>query len=169
MRKAHVDKQRKLELLEVKCRQRGLPVTVQRRVILDVLLDRDDHPTVDQMFEDVKDRIPGVSRTTVYRALETLVDLGLAKRARANHFEAVARFDGNTDHHHHLICRGCNRVIDFDDPALDKLRLPDLSHMGFRVFDCSVHFEGLCSKCEKKVSNSASKKKRRVLDNKANP
>lgn len=167
MRKAHVDKQKTLELLETRCRQRGLPVTVQRRVILDVLLDRDDHPTVDQMFADVKDRIPGVSRTTVYRALETLVDLGLAKRT--NHFEAAARFDGNTDHHHHLICQGCNRVIDFDDPALDKLRLPDLSHMGFRVFDCSVYFEGLCSKCGKKGSKSVSRKKSRVPDTKANP
>ena len=60
-------------------------MTVQRRVILSALVDRDDHPTIDQIFADVKQRIPGVSRTTVYRALETLVELGIAKRTK--HFE----------------------------------------------------------------------------------
>jgi len=56
-----------LERLERVCRDRGIPVTVQRRVIFTALLERDDHPSVDQIFDDVKGRIPGVSRTTVYR------------------------------------------------------------------------------------------------------
>ena len=117
----------KLDLLESISRERNLPVTIQRRVVLNALLDRDDHPTVDQLFEDVKVRMPGVSRTTIYRALETLVDLGLARRT--NHFEASARFDGNTDHHHHLVCRRCNHVEDIDRKTQEFLVInfrPDL-------------------------------------------
>jgi Fur family transcriptional regulator, peroxide stress response regulator len=139
-------KQRKLELLESLCRQRGVPVTVQRRVILSALIDRADHPTIDQVFQDVKQRIPGVSRTTVYRALETMVELGIAKRTK--HFEAAARFDGNTDHHHHLVCTRCNRVVDFVDPRMSELPLPDSHRTGFEVIDFSIYFEGLCQSCK---------------------
>jgi Fur family peroxide stress response transcriptional regulator len=139
-------KNNKLELLESLCRQRRIPVTVQRRLILSALLGRHDHPTIDQVFEDVKPRLPGVSRTTVYRVLETLVELGIAKRT--HHFEAAARFDGNTDHHHHLICIRCNQVIDFDNPKIGSVPLPDPHRTGFEVIDFSVYFEGVCPKCQ---------------------
>ncbi len=149
-------KQKKLDLLESISRERSLPVTVQRRVVLDALLDRQDHPTVDQLYEDVKERMPGVSRTTIYRALETLVELGLARRT--NHFEASARFDGNTEHHHHLVCRRCNRVADIALPNLNKIQLPSLGSTGFEVIDYSIHLEGLCAECQKRSAKSRSKK-----------
>jgi Fur family peroxide stress response transcriptional regulator len=150
-------KQKKSALLETISRQRNLPVTVQRRVVLDALLDRHDHPTVDQLYEDVKERMPGVSRTTIYRALETLVDLGLARRT--NHFEASARFDGNTDHHHHLVCRSCNRVTDIDHPSLNKFAPPSLGNIAFEVLDYSIHLEGLCAECKKSASKTTVKKR----------
>jgi Fur family peroxide stress response transcriptional regulator len=147
----------KVDLLESISRERNLPVTIQRRVVLNALLDRDDHPTVDQLFEDVKGRMPGVSRTTIYRALETLVELGLARRT--NHFEASARFDGNTDHHHHLVCRRCNRVEDIDHPSLKKFTPPSLGNIAFEVLDYSIHLEGLCAECQKTASKSVPKKR----------
>ena len=146
MSKEPLAKNPRLELLESLCRQRRIPVTVQRRVILSTLLGRHDHPTIDQVFEDVKARLPGVSRTTVYRVLETLVELGIAKRT--HHFEAAARFDGNTDHHHHLICIRCNQIVDFHHPRLGRVPLPDPHRTGFEVIDFSVYFEGVCAKCQ---------------------
>src|SRR6266567_7141121 len=74
-------KQKKITQFEELCRRQRLPKTIQRRVILEAVLDRKDHPTADQLFEDVRSRIPGVSRTTVYRALEALVQLGVVRRA----------------------------------------------------------------------------------------
>jgi len=65
---------------EQKFRERGLALTVQRRVILAELLARRDHPTADQVFAAVVGRVPGLSRTTVYRVLETLVGLGMARK-----------------------------------------------------------------------------------------
>ena len=149
-------KQNKLELLETISRARKLPVTVQRRVVLSALLDRNDHPTVDQLFDDVKERMPGVSRTTIYRALETLVELGLARRT--SHFEATARFDGNTDHHHHLLCRRCNRVEDIEHPSLNKFALPNLGGIPFEISDYSIYLEGLCAACQKSTPKSSVKK-----------
>lgn len=155
MKISQTQKQKKLALLESISRERSLPVTVQRRVVLNALLDRYDHPTVDQLYEDVKERMPGVSRTTIYRALETLVDLGLARRT--NHFEASARFDGNTDHHHHLVCRSCNHVTDIDHPSLKKFAPPNLGGIAFEVLDYSIHIEGLCPECQKNGSKSVPK------------
>jgi Fur family peroxide stress response transcriptional regulator len=129
-----------------------MPVTVQRRVIFSALLEREDHPTVDQIFDDVKERIPGVSRTTVYRTLETLANLGLARRT--NHFAASARFDGNMEQHHHLVCTRCGKVIDFQDPSLTVANLPDARRSGFTLLDYSVYFEGFCSDC-KRPANAA--------------
>jgi len=160
VRNSQAHKQKKLELLSSISRERNLPVTIQRRIVLDALLDRDDHPTVDQLYEDVKERMPGVSRTTIYRALETLVNLGLARRT--NHFEASARFDGNTDHHHHLVCRRCNRVTDIDHPRLNKIAVPNLGNIAFEIMDYSIHLEGLCSECQKSSSKSSPKKQKRA-------
>jgi Fur family peroxide stress response transcriptional regulator len=138
---------RRFARLETACRERGMPVTVQRRIIFGALLGRDDHPTVDQLFDDVKDRIPGISRTTVYRTLETLADLGLARRT--NHFGAYARFDANMEQHHHLVCILCNRVSDFQHPELSIGALPDVRGSGFVVSDYSIYFEGHCADCRK--------------------
>ena len=159
MKNIQSHKQKKSALLETISRERSLPVTIQRRVVLDALLDRHDHPTVDQLYEDVKGRMPGVSRTTIYRALETLVDLGLARRT--NHFEASARFDGNTDHHHHLVCRRCNRVTDIDHPTLNKIAMPNLGGVDFEVMDYSIHLEGLCGECQKSALKASAKKPKR--------
>lgn len=65
----------RLEEFEEICRQKGLPVTMQRRVILEAILQRGDHSTADQIYEAVQDRIPQLSRTTVYRTMETLLEL----------------------------------------------------------------------------------------------
>jgi Fur family transcriptional regulator, peroxide stress response regulator len=145
-----------LERLEAACRRRRIPVTVQRRVIFSALIEREDHPTVDQVFVDVRARIPGVSRTTVYRTLETLASLGLARRT--NHFAASARFDGNMEQHHHLVCILCGKVIDFQNPSLTIAKLPDARRSGFTLLDYSVYFEGFCSDCKRPASAAKPRK-----------
>ena len=144
-----------LEHLDIACREHGIPVTAQRPVILSVLLEHDDHPTVDQIYNDVRPRIPGVSRTTAYRTLETFADLGLARRT--NHFAAFARFDGNMDQHHHLLCNKCGKVSDFKDPPLTLGDLPNFHRVGFVMQDYSVYFEGLCHEC-KSATDSAKRR-----------
>jgi len=150
MERHSVDKRKRLEEFERLCHQQGLPLTVQRRVILEALFDREDHPTADQIFDDVKSRLPGLSRTTVYRVLETLVRVGVA--SKASHLGAAARFDPNTDHHHHLVCLHCDKVVDLNDPALNALPLPDAHRTGFEITDYSIHFRGTCSDCQRKMA-----------------
>lgn len=136
----------RLRAFEVLCRKRGLPVTVQRRAILEAVLQRGDHPTADGIFEVVQGRIPQLSRTTVYRVLDTLVELGFIRRI---HQAGVARFDGNVNRHHHLACTTCGKIIDLEDQAFDQLPLPDGKLQGFKIDDFSIHFSGTCPDCRK--------------------
>ena len=134
-----------LEELKRRFGEAGIPLTVQRRAVWDVLARRTDHPTADMVLEDVERELPELSRTTVYRSLETLVQLGLATRLA--HPRSAVRYDPKTHRHHHLICDACGAVVDLESPALDRLDLPDLAPGGFELRDYSVQFAGLCESC----------------------
>lgn len=131
--------------LEAACRKNGLALTIQRRVILECLASRTDHPTADQVYEDVCVKIKGVSRTTVYRVLETFVSIGLAKKI--SNPESKARFDADTTRHHHLTCTACGVVLDLFDNDLNNLRLPSGIERDFEITDYSITFTGTCSAC----------------------
>jgi Fur family peroxide stress response transcriptional regulator len=151
----------KIAALEAACRAEGVPLTVQRRTILEVLADRTDHPTADQVYAAVRRRMPDVSRTTVYRVLDTLVRLGLA--VKTPHSGAAVRFDPRTERHHHLVCTRCDRVIDLHAPELNALRLPDTRRLGFEIDDFSLHIRGLCADCNA-TSRRAARRRPRVSD-----
>lgn len=135
----------KIRYLEARCRQNGLALTVQRRVILETLAKRKDHPTADQLYDEVMERLKGVSRTTVYRVLETLVEIGVVQKI--NSPEAKARFDADVTRHHHAFCVHCNKVQDIHDAALNDIQLPVNACAGFDFKDFSINFSGVCSDC----------------------
>jgi Fur family peroxide stress response transcriptional regulator len=138
-------KRQRLETFERLCREQGVPYTVQRRVILEAVLDLDNHPTADQVHEQVTDRIAGISRTTVYRTLETLVRMGVI--TKACHPGSAMRYDHRTEAHHHLVCLHCDTVIDIVDERLDTLTIPDTSVYEFEVNDFRVQLRGVCRRC----------------------
>lgn len=138
----------RLQEFEEKCRQKGLPVTMQRRVILEAVLQRDDHPTADQVYEAVQKRIPQLSRTTVYRVLDTLLELGVIRRVHLT--GGTSRFDGMIRRHHHLVCICCGKIIDIHDERLNQLPLPRRKMQGFKAEDFSVQISGVCADCQKK-------------------
>lgn len=137
----------KLQLLEDRCRQHGLPITLQRRVILEHLAGRYDHPDADQIFEGVRDRLTGVSRTTVYRVLDVLERIGVVRRIATP--ESKSRFDANSERHFHVYCAGCSRIDDvMEGDRLgtllnDQMHLPD----GFVAKETEIVVSGLCREC----------------------
>lgn len=94
----------------------GLPLTSQRRKLLEVLAEREDHPTVDQIHTAVAQSLPEVSRTTVYRSLEVLNELGLIERVE--HPGSAVRYDANMDPHHHFLCTRCGALADLPAEAI---------------------------------------------------
>jgi len=144
--------QEKMKRFEELCREQGVPLTVQRRAILESLAHREDHPTADQVYEKVALTLPGLSRTTVYRVLETLVEMGVIHKA--NHLGSAARYDPNTERHHHLTCLACHRVVDVEDDRLKRVELPKSRAQGFEITDYSVHFKGYCPDCAARLKTT---------------
>jgi len=138
-------KLQRLEGFRRLCKDRGVPFTEQRRLILDTVLDLDDHPTADQVHAALRRRQPGVSRATVYRTLEGLARMGVI--TKACHPGKAVRYDRRTEVHHHLVCMRCDEVIDLSDPRLDSLPVPDTTAFGFEVTDLRVQLRGTCRRC----------------------
>jgi len=149
-----IKKKKRIEQFESVCREHGFPVTIHRRMVLEAMLDQKDHPTADRIYELIKKQIPGISRTTVYRILDTFVQLGII--VKVCHHGAAARFDPVTQWHHHLVCMHCDRIIDIEDARLNKVQWPDVRHHRFRISDYHIHFRGICDDCRKKLEKGGS-------------
>jgi len=137
----------RIAAFEAECRRRGLALTIQRRAVYQELADHQDHPTADQVYDALHQRLPGLSRTTVYRVLDTLVEQRFARKV--HHTGGAARFDPMTARHHHLVCDGCGLLVDLDDAVVPGVPLPDARGTGFRIHDYSINFTGLCKNCRK--------------------
>jgi Fur family transcriptional regulator, peroxide stress response regulator len=134
-----------LETLRRRCREHGLRLTIQRRAVLEALVDLPGHPAAEALYSIVSGRLPGISRTTIYRTLDQLVRVGVI--GRACHPGNTVRYDGRTDLHHHLVCLGCESIVDISDPDLDRLPIPDTAGLGFEVQQFQVQFRGFCRAC----------------------
>lgn len=144
---ARTERGRSMAQFEARCRELGVPLTVQRRVIFEAIMKREDHPTTDDIFEAIQERIKGVSRATVYRVLEAFVQAGIVRQICSD--GSAVRFDPNLTHHHHLVCSRCGSVSDFEDERLNQLPWPNPAGTGFQAEHYSVYFEGLCRRCQK--------------------
>ena len=149
----------RLEHFAQVCRERGLPLTVHRRAVFELLLDRNDHPTADQVYAEIRVKLPGISRTSVYRILEMLVTTGMI--TKVCHPGSAVRFDPKLRQHHHLVCLSCERIIDVEDPRLNRVPMPDVRGHGFQINDYHVHFRGVCADCLRK-QNATSRAARPV-------
>ena len=126
--------------------ERGYRLTAARAAILDALTDSGGHLTADDLTEMVRRRSTGIGRMTVYRTLDLLCDLGLLRPVYqgtgAAHY--IILEDG---HHHHLICSGCGRVIEFDQCALETLHDEIDRRFSFRVDGHLLELYGQCDAC----------------------
>ncbi len=127
-------------------RERGIAVTPQRLAVLTALKARRDHPTAEHIYEEVRRQLPAISFNTVYKTLEILCVKGMA--IKVNPLHAVARYDGVTGPHAHLICRQCHRIIDLDWRASDIPKLPAKDQHGFRIEHPALTFWGVCPECQ---------------------
>lgn len=120
-------------------KDKGLRSTKQRLCVYDVILEKRDHPTADDIFLRVRKKLPKISYATVYNCLETFVDCGLVKKINLD--RSSSRYCPNLSPHAHFKCTNTGNIIDLpiDDSTLDSLEsiLPKgFSHAGF---DLSFH------------------------------
>ena len=117
--------------------------TIQKQIVLDVVNKRHDHPSAEQIYEDVVKAHPRISLATVYRNLSVLSDEGKILRISLSDSD---RFDFNISKHNHFYCESCGKVYDVDflyDESLDDMEISN----GFYIRTHQTIFKGLCSNC----------------------
>jgi Fe2+ or Zn2+ uptake regulation protein len=127
-------------------RNHGIAVTPQRLAVLTILLNRRDHPTAENIYHEVRHQLPAISFNTVYKTLEVLCQKGMV--IKVNPLHEVARYDGMTGPHAHLICRQCHRIVDLDREAGKLSGLQPSEEHGFVVEHASLTFWGVCPYCQ---------------------
>ena len=123
-----------------------LRLTPQRRAVLDVVAEAQDHPTARQVLDRVRERLQGVGAATVYRTLALLVASGQVAELRVGQGQAL-RYDQNVHSHAHLVCAECGQVQD-THVQLDADALAELTRTtSFTVAGYDLRLHGRCARC----------------------
>jgi Fur family ferric uptake transcriptional regulator len=88
-----------------------------------------------------------VGLTTVYRHLQTLVDLGRVDMLRTTEGEALYRRCDTEHHHHHLVCRRCGKAVEVEGQAVERWAATVAAEHGFSDVDHTVEVLGTCGDC----------------------
>ena len=130
-------------------RRQGLRITVPRRQVLDVLAGTDEHLTAEDLHERIRQRVDGIHLATIYRTVETLMQAGLIDHVHLPHgattYHLVVDDDGS---HCHVMCTGCDRVMDLPPDLLDEVAADLFRQHGFRLDARHVALTGRCPSCQ---------------------
>jgi Fur family peroxide stress response transcriptional regulator len=130
-------------------RANGHRLTPQRLAVLRVLAQSYEHPSVEQIYEQVRRRHSMISRGTVYKTVETLKAMGQVLELEFS--GASNRYDARgVEPHPHLICRGCGNIRDLELPALTREARKVAQRTGYELLGHRLDFYGLCPDCQRK-------------------
>jgi Fur family peroxide stress response transcriptional regulator len=102
-----------------KLKDAGLKVTPQRLIVLEAMSVLKNHPTADEIISYVRNSHPNIATGTVYKVLDTFEEKNLISKVKTE--AGIFRYDGITEHHHHLYCLETERIEDFFDKELDDI------------------------------------------------
>ncbi|MGC6491687.1 MAG: Fur family transcriptional regulator [Myxococcota bacterium] len=122
-----------LAAFERHLQERGLKLTAQRRVIVECFFDGAKHVSLLEILNEVKAVRSSVGYATVYRTMRLLTDVGLAVEHKFG--DGEARFEPRIpgEHHDHLICVTCGKIVEFEDPIIEARQDEVAIERGFDV------------------------------------
>lgn len=130
-------------------REHELKATSQRVALLKLLGATSEHFDAEEIYLELRKRQKNVSRATVYRSLEALVDQDLVKKLDFGDGRMrYERSKGEDEHHDHLICEVCGKVIEFFNLEMEAQQLSVCEDHGFKPTTHTMHIFGTCSECQ---------------------
>lgn len=120
--------------------------TIQKQMVLDTVRSMSCHPTADEIYIQIAEHHPNISKGTVYRNLNLLAEQGEILRVQIPN--AADRFDFKTHNHYHMRCQCCGRVFDVSVPYLSHLEEEIKNTDGFLLLSHSIVFSGICPECQ---------------------
>jgi Fur family peroxide stress response transcriptional regulator len=131
--------------LIVELREKGFKVTPQRIAICEFVLSSKEHPTTDQVYQEVKKECPTLSLATVYQTLHLLTEIGLLQELELS--DRVFRYDPNTSPHINIICKNCGRIQDYESRSVKELWSQITQGLGFKPTGQRLDIYRYCDRC----------------------
>jgi Fe2+ or Zn2+ uptake regulation protein len=127
----------------------GLRITNQRALILEIIRHGEGHLDADEVYRRAREKQPRLSLSTVYRTLQKLKQLGMIEEVRFDeehhHYEIKSAVE-----HHHLVCLGCGRVVEFKYPLAEAVAFLASEAKNFEITGSEVRMTGYCPACREK-------------------
>jgi len=126
----------------------GKRFTRQRAMVMDIIRQGQGHLDADEIFRRAREREPRLSLSTVYRTLQMMKELNLVDELHFgenhHHYEVKP-----AEEHHHLVCLGCGRVIEFSYPLSRHLKEKVPEMKGFDINETEIRVDGYCERCRR--------------------
>ncbi len=136
-------------------KKNGKRITPQRIAVVQILAESTDHPSVDQLYAKVRKTFPATGLATVYKTVLTLKELGEVMELGFG--TGSSHYDGREPRPHpHLICTGCQVIMDAEFEAMNDLARTLASRTGFRIDHHRLDFFGRCPQCQQAAKTEKS-------------
>jgi Fe2+ or Zn2+ uptake regulation protein len=122
-------------------------LTRQREAVLRIIQQADKHLNAQEVYDRVRQELPGIAYGTVYNALSYLMGAGLIQVVNVGNGPAL--YDRNLNRHDHLVCRHCGKVLDYSFRDLEQTMDQVAEATGFRIERAQALFVGLCPDCQR--------------------
>ena len=127
-------------------REKGLKVTTQRLAICNFILSRKDHPTAEQLYQELRNEYPTISLGTIYKTLHLLQELGLIQELGFN--EGSVRYDPDMELHVNMVCSKCGKISDYKAENVKKFWSAIISDLGFKPKGQRIDIYYECHDCK---------------------
>jgi len=121
-------------------------LTCQKQTVLNYLKGVKTHPTAEEIYSNIKEKLPQVSRGTVYRIVGNFKDKGSVQVIQTKN---SSHFDADVFPHAHFICETCDRVYDISDICSTCEILKNKKTKAGKINYFKIYFYGICKECKK--------------------
>jgi Fe2+ or Zn2+ uptake regulation protein len=140
----------KTGLKDLTLKKHHLRITNQRALILDIIRQGRGHLDADEIYRRVQKKQPRINLSTVYRTLRLFKELGLVEEVHFedehHHYETKP-----TSEHHHLVCLGCGRIVEFQYPLTRYVKRNVPAAKDFEIVGTEIRIKGYCSECRQDI------------------
>jgi Fur family ferric uptake transcriptional regulator len=127
-------------------KEKGLKLTPQRMLIVDIIHNARGHLTAEEIIAYVQKKMPGINKSTVYRTLELLVKAGCVYKSGLG--DDFVYHHAEEGHHHHLLCTRCGKTINCDEDLFATLQRSLMEKYRFYADFKHMVMSGICGECQ---------------------
>ena len=139
---------KEIDVLEGYIADNNLKITKQRRTVLSAFLECKIHVSVEELYQIVLKTEPKIGLATVYRTLALLTKSGLASEMDFGDGQKRYESSYQTEHHDHMVCTGCGKIIEFNHPLIEKYQEEVANENKFEITSHKLDLFGLCQDCQ---------------------